>query len=317
MADTVLAARVTGPDRALRVEEVARRPPAAGEAAVDMVYAAVNPLDTYVLAGQVAGDAPVPRTLGVEGVGRCGGDLFAVHGAGVGLVRDGVWSTRAVVPRAALVPVPEGVDPAQAACAAVCGRTAVRVVRDLARVGADDRVLVLGAAGGVGTAAVSLAVSAGAAVWGQTGVPEKAGAITALGADPVVARTPAELLAAAADLGATVVLDPLGGDFTAAAARLLAPYGTLALYGASFAPETRLDVRSFYRGNLRLIGYGGVLESQDDVRTGIRAALRALADGTMRLRVGELTPLAGLPEALAPDRRRAVPGKTVVAFDTS
>ncbi|MFD3688811.1 zinc-binding alcohol dehydrogenase family protein [Nocardiopsis sp. NPDC058631] len=312
MAETVLAARLTGPGRVLRVEETEQGPPAADEVAIDMLYASVNPLDTYVLAGQVAGEAPVPRTLGVEGVGRLGDDLFVVHGHGVGLSRDGTWSRRAVVPSGSLVRVPAGVDPAQAACAAVCGRTAIRVVYELAEVTAEDRVLVLGATGGVGTAATSLALSTGAAVWGQTGDPDKAEAVTGMGAGAVIARSPEELVAAAGGLGANVVLDPLGGNYTSAAAHLLAPYGILVLYGASSAAQSRIDVRSFYRRNLRALGYGGVMEGHDEVRSGIRDALRALAEGSMRIPVGDRVSLSDLPAVLEPGRRRGAIGKTVV-----
>jgi NADPH2:quinone reductase len=312
MAQTVLAARLTGPDRVLRVEETKQGPPAADEVVIDMMYASINPLDTYVLAGQVASDAPVPRTLGVEGVGRRGDDLFVVHGHGVGLSRDGTWSQRTVVPSGSLIRVPEGVDPVQAACAAVCGRTAIRVVYELAEVTAEDRVLVLGATGGVGTAATSLALSAGATVWGQTGDPSKAEAVAEMGAETVIARSPDELIMATKELGVNVVLDPLGGNYTTAAAQLLAPYGTLVIYGASSSAQTELDVRSFYRRNIRALGYGGVMEGHDEVRSGISGALRALADGNMRIPVSDRVPLSALPAVLTPERRRDAIGKTIV-----
>ncbi len=68
----------------------------------------------------------------------------------------------------------------------VAGVTAWRTATEQARVTADDRVLVLGASGGVGSILVSLCRSLGARVWGQTGNPDKAGFVTGQGAEEVV-----------------------------------------------------------------------------------------------------------------------------------
>ncbi|WP_143831888.1 hypothetical protein [Nocardiopsis sp. CNR-923] len=108
------------------------------------------------------------------------------------------------------------------------------------------------------------------------------------------------------------VLDPLGGSHTTAAAQLLAPYGTLVVYEASSSAQTELDVRSFYRRNVRALGYGNVMEGQDEVRSGISCALRALADGNMRILVGDRISLNALPSVLKPECRRGTIGKTVV-----
>ena len=119
-----------------------------------MRYGGVNPVDRYRGAGTVDADSPVPRTLGAEGAGTFKGRPVVVYGHGVGRTRDGIWSTRAIVPRAALIDVPAGVDLQHAAVMGVAGVTAWRTATELARVTKDDRVLVLGAAGGVGSVIV-------------------------------------------------------------------------------------------------------------------------------------------------------------------
>lgn len=164
----------------------------------------------------------------------------------------------------------------------------------------------------MGAAATSVALSTGARVWGQTGDPNKTEAVTAMGAKAVVARFPEELIMAAKGLGVNVVLDPLGGNYTTAAAQILDPYGTLVIYGVSSSDQTELEVRSFYRRNIRALGYGGVMEEHDEVRSGISDALRALADGNMRIPVGDRVSLSALPTALEPERRRGTIEKTIV-----
>ena len=98
-----------------------------------------------------------PRTLGGEGAGEVDGRLVLVAGEGLGFVRDGVWAQAAIVPRDAVVEVPEGVAAEHAAAMGIAGLTALNCVRALARVTAADRVIVLGASGGVGSMIVSLA----------------------------------------------------------------------------------------------------------------------------------------------------------------
>src|SRR4051794_33465844 len=162
------AARLHTPGKPLVVEEVDVPAPAEGDVVVDMAFGGVNPVDRYMAEGRVAPDAPLPRTLGMEGAGWVAGDgrPVLVQGAGLATKRDGAWAERIVVPAAALTDVPDGVDLAEAAAMGVAGVTAWRTATELARVTGDDRVLVLGASGGVGSILVSLCRSLGARVWG-------------------------------------------------------------------------------------------------------------------------------------------------------
>jgi len=163
---TVTAARLIRHGAPLVIEELELPDPGPDEVVVDLAFAGVNPIDRYGAEGQVTPDALVPRTLGSEASGVVGGRAVVVRGHGIGTRRDGVWATGAVVPSAALVPVPEGVDLRVAAAMGVAGVTAWRVVTEKARVRPDDRVLVLGASGGVGSIALSVVRSIGATAWG-------------------------------------------------------------------------------------------------------------------------------------------------------
>ncbi|MEW1758364.1 zinc-binding alcohol dehydrogenase family protein [Streptomyces cyaneofuscatus] len=312
MTQRTLAARLTDLGRTPDVVEVDLPEPGEDEVVVDLHFAALNPLDTYVVDGAVGGVAARPRTLGVEGAGLCEGRPVVVHGAGIGIVRDGTWAERVIAPRDALVPVPAGVTLAAAASAAVVGTTAIRVTGDLGRVGGDDRVLVLGAGGGVGLAVISLCRAAGARVWGQTARSEKAKAVTAAGAEAVVAVTSAELADAVEGLAPTVVFDALGGAFTATAVELLAEGGRLISYGTSADPRSSVPMRVLYRKNLTLAGYGGVGEPPARIRAGTELALRAMLDGSLVVPVHEVQPLRGVGAALLALTSRSAAGKVLL-----
>lgn len=315
-ARTVRAARLEEHGRPIAVTSAPLADPGAGDVVVEMAYAGVNPVDRYVALGAVAPDAPLPRTMGVEGVGRVDGRWVAMHGHGLGTARDGVWAEAAVVAEDALVDVPEGVDPAVAASVGVAGVTAWRTVTELARVASGDRVLVLGASGGVGSMVVSLARSVGAVVWGHTGRPAKAPAILAAGAArAVVVEEPGELADAVAELRPTVVFDPLGGGYTGAAIDAMEPRGRLVLFGTSAGPRGDVPLQVIYRQGISVLGYGGLSESASALRRGMVGALEAIGDGRLAVVVDSLLPLDAAQEALDRLAARSACGKLVLSLD--
>ncbi len=313
---TVRAARLTAHGEPLRVEHVRLAEPGPDDVVVEMAFGGVNPVDRYGALGTVAPDAPVPRTLGVEGAGRLDGRWVVAHGHGLGTARDGLWAEAAVVPRAACVEIPDGVDPAVAAALGVAGATAYKTVTELGRVTADDRVLVLGASGGVGSMIVSLASTIGAQVWGQTGDAGKARHVLESGADRSVVADVGELAAAVAELRPTVVFDALGDGYTGAAVEALCPYGRLVLFGTSADGEGRLPLRLLYRNGLSVVGYAGLREPPDAVRRSLGGALEAVREGRMSVRIDAVLPLDEVNEAFRRIERREVSGKLVLALGT-
>jgi NADPH:quinone reductase len=307
----VKAARLHEHDSPLRIDDVELAAPAAGEVRVELAFAGVNPVDSYVARGRVAADGPLPRILGGEATGHVDGRPVLVAGAGLGSTRDGVWAGAANVPEAAVVPLPEGVDLREAAAMGVAGLTAWDTLR-LADVGAGDRVLVLGAGGGVGLTTVSLAAALGATVWGQTGSSEKAEAIRRQGAHEVVVTDAPGLAERLSEFVPTVVVDGLGGPFTPAALAALAPRGRLVLFGTSAGSTSTLELQPVYRKSLRILGYGGLILSNAERRAGLIEALTALADGRMRIPIDRTLPLAQVDEAFRLLADRAVTGKIVL-----
>lgn len=312
MPTTANAARLLHPGRPLSVTAVELPDPGPDEVVVTLSYGAVNPVDRYVVAGRVAADGPLPRTVGSEAAGTVGDRRVVVRGHGLGATRDGLWASAAVVPQAALVDVPDGVPLDQAAAMGVAGATAWRVVHELAEVRPHDRVLVLGASGGVGSMVVSLAARLGARVVGQTGQRAKADWVRARGAADVAVGGPEAVADAAAALRPTVVFDALGGDFTGAGIEALEPKGRLVLYGTSADPSGPVPLQALYRKGLRLLGYGGLNEPDQAVAAAVRAALAAVADGRLEVVVGATRPLGEVNEALDEQAGRRVLGKLVL-----
>ena len=311
---TVRAARLHAHGEPLTVETVELGDPADGEVRVTLAFGGVNPVDRYIAEGRVAPDGSLPRTLGGEAAGTLDGAPVLVAGGGLGSACDGLWAQAANVPAGAVIPIPEGVAPEAAAAMGIAGLTAFNCVRRLAAVGPSDRVLVLGASGGVGSMIVSLAGAAGATVWGQTGSEAKAYPIRDHGAERVLVGGPQDLVAPLQEFAPTVVLDPLGGAFLAPVIDAIAPRGRLVSYGVSAGPEVTFNMQQLYRKMITVYGYGGMLLTAQERRSGLQAALQALAAGELKVRIDEVLALDEVEEAFARLTERRVQGKLLLSL---
>lgn len=306
------AARLTEHGKPLDIADIDLPEPAGDEVVVDMLYGGVNPVDRYRALGRVDTEAPLPRTLGAEGVGTVEGRMVVVFGHGVGTTGAGIWAGRAVVPRASLVDVPDGVDPRKAAVMGVAGVTAWRTVTELAEVTPEDRVLVLGASGGVGSVILSLVHGIGATVWGQTGDAARAAWLTDLGADRIVESGPGELTGTLGSWHPTVVFDPLGDGFTGAALESMAPRGRLVSFGTSAGDTATVSMQALYRSALRVLGYAGLIENEETLQRALVSALRALSDGRLDVFIDSPIPLSRANEAFERLDSRKAKGKLVL-----
>lgn len=308
----VRAARLKMHGKPLHIMEVELREPREDEELVELLFGGVNPVDRYVAEGRVAADRMLPRTLGAEASGTVQGRRVLVSGEGLGSLRDGVWAEAAVVPRAAVIDLPEGVEPHHAAAMGIAGLTAWEVVHELGKVTAEDRVLVLGASGGVGTIIVSLARSIGATVWGQAGSPEKADVIEQMGAARAIVTGPDELARIVAELEPTIVFDPLGDGFLAASIEALAIHGRMINFGTSAGADVRFNLQALYRKGLSLLGYAGGQLGRERRRAGLEQALDALRAGSLRVHVDDVLPLEDVNTAFQRLTERKVKGKLIL-----
>lgn len=286
--------------------------PKHSEVKIKMIAAGVNPLDRYIIAGKVAAQGPLPRTLGVEGVGEFEGNLVILSGCGLGMERDGTWAQHVIFPKDCLVRVPARIDADQAAAMGVAGVTALRVVYDLGQVKDGDTVLVLGAAGGVGSSIVSLACAVGAKVIAQTRSSNKSDFLSSLGADPLIANSPTELFDLAKQMKPDVIIDPLGGDWTGIGIQLLSAGGKIVLYGTSSNPQGEIPLQDLYRKGASILGYGGINESPQRIRDGLSDALVELGAGRMKVHIGKRYPLDRFDLALEDLSHHTNPGKIIL-----
>ncbi|HEY5430633.1 MAG TPA: zinc-binding alcohol dehydrogenase family protein [Solirubrobacteraceae bacterium] len=308
----VRAARLILHGEPLSVEPVDLPETGPDEVRVTLQFGGINPIDRYTALGRVNPEAPLPRTLGGEAAGELDGRPVLVAGERLGGVRDGVWSQAAVVPAAAVVELPAGVQPRDAAAMGIAGLTALNCVRHLAAVTPEDRVLVLGASGGVGSMIVSLARAAGATVWGQTGSPEKVAAIVADGAQRAVVGGPEQIAAEIDQFEPTVAFDPLGGGFAAVLVQAVAPRGRIVSFGVSAGAEVTFNLQLLYRKMVSLLGYGGMIVARDERRAGLQEALEAVRAGELKVRIDEVLALERVNEAFARLVDRQVQGNLLL-----
>src|SRR3954470_5374488 len=210
--------RSYGPPDVVAVEEVDAPALTTGQVRVRVGAAAVNFPDVLIVADSYQVSAPTPFVPGSEFAGvvtEVSDDVTAVavgdRVMGTGFV--GAFAEEAVVSSEAVRRLPPAVDLSVAAAFGVAHRTAYHVLRSVARARAGDEVVVLGAGGGVGLAAVQLATVLGASVTAVASSDEKLAVASTLGARTLVNHRSGELRSLLRDAvpeGADVVVDPVG-----------------------------------------------------------------------------------------------------------
>lgn len=271
--------------------DAAEKPVAvAGEVLVRMSHAALNPLDLRVASGHIGANGSLPRTLGVEGVGFVEGRPFVVHGAGVGVVRDGTLAEWIAAPESALIPVPENMSLELAAACGNVGGTAIRIA-EFAESQAGQRALVLGASGAVGRAVCSLLRGAGVEVLAQVRSSADAEQLDGIASQCLLIADPAELADALGGRTVDMIVDSLSGGWTGRAVEHLSNGGRLVVFGVSAGPVSEINMLHFYRRGAVMRGYAGAMEPQPRLREAVSRALSAVLEGTLKIGIGARMPL--------------------------
>jgi NADPH:quinone reductase-like Zn-dependent oxidoreductase len=226
----------------------------------------------------------------------------------VALADEGGWAELATAPTSRIAPLPDNVSFEAASTLPVAGLTALRALE----VGGPllgRRVLVTGAAGGVGRFAIQLAHRAGAHVTGVVGSPERGAGLKAIGADELVTELTPE--GEPFDL----LLESVGGASLAAAFTRVGWKGTIVTFGASSPEPTTFDTQSFYpRGGPRLYGLRVFheLEFHGSGRRDLGLLVGGLADGWLDPGIGATGSLWEPDELLRALLDRRVAGKAVL-----
>jgi NADPH2:quinone reductase len=227
----------------------------------------------------------------------------------VGLADEGAWAELAAVPTTRIAPLPDSVSFEAASTLPVAGLTAVRALE----VGGPllgRRVLVTGAAGGVGRFAVQLAHRAGAHVTGVVRDAERGAGLKELGADELITELTPE------GKPFDLLLDSVGGASLAAAFTRVGWKGTIVTFGASSPEPTTFKTETFYnRGGPRLYGLRVFheLEFHGSGRRDLELLVSELAAGRLDPGIGLTGSLWEPDDALQALLDRQVPGKAVLS----
>lgn len=301
--------RVHGEPGVVRVEDLPSPAPGPGQVRVRIRAAAVNFPDVLLVANRYQVPAAVPFVPGAEFAGRVaalgeGVADFAVGDRVFGSAFVGAFAEEIVASVGALSPIPDGVDDRSAAAFGVAHRTAFHALRSVARLRAGEELVVLGAGGGVGTAAVQVGALLGATVTAVASSPEKLAAAAACGARRLVDHRAGDLrnaLRAALPGGTDVVLDPVGGRLAEPALRALRRGGRFVTVGYASGEIPRIPLNLVLLKGISVVGFeflGFAEHAGLEMRRNERDLLGLLADGRLRPHVGATFPLAEVAAAL-------------------
>lgn len=311
------------PDQ-LVVEEIAAREPGAGEVRIRVKAAGVNFPDALMVQGKYQLKPPFPFSPGAE----IAGDVISV-GDGVTHVRAGDrvvafcgvggFAEEAVAPAAATMPMPAGLDYKIAATFTLAYGTSWHAVRDRAALKSGETMLVLGAAGGVGLAAVEIGKAIGARVIAAASTAEKLALCKQHGADVLINYETEDLREAlkreTGGKGVDVVFDPVGGKFAEPAFRSIAWRGRYLVIGFANGaiPALPWNLALLKGASIAGVFWGEFVKREPKANlAGIAEMMGWMRDGKIRPHISRVYTLDEAPLALNDLLARKATGKLVI-----
>jgi NADPH2:quinone reductase len=315
-----IVVRELGAPEVLKVEEKLDLKPAAGELLVAVKAAGVNPVEAYTRAGSYPVKPPLPYTPGNDAAG-------VVLAAGAGVTRfkagdrvysfgktSGSYASQLTVAEAGLQHLPEKISFAEGAAVGVPYGTAHRALFGRAQAKPGETVLVHGASGGVGTAAVQLARAAGLRVLGTAGNEAGRAAVLKNGAHEVFDHNSPDywekIGVATQGQGVDVIIEMLANINLGKDLNILARFGRVVVVGSRGPVE--IDPRAAMGRDAAILGMSNGNASPADV-AGTHAYLHAgLENGTLKPLIAEELPLAQAPKAHEQVMKNGKIGKIVL-----
>jgi NADPH2:quinone reductase len=312
-----------GPPEELILREGPDPEPGEGQVLVATAAAGVNFVDALFVAGTYQIKVPPPFTPGSELAGTVvavgpGVDLLQVGDRVLSSVGLGAYASHVVLPAIGVTRIPEELDLATAAALVQSYCTAWFALDRRTSVRPGETVLVLGAGGGVGLAAIDVARTLGARVIAAASTEDKLAAARSMGADEVIAYETEDLKARARELsdgGVDVVVDPVGGPHTEPALRALGVFGRLVVIGFAAGSIASLPANQVLLKNRTVVGVDwGAWAMQHPAAQAV-----VLDEVLAAVRAGELRPvppaqrrLVEAPAVLRDLLERRLTGKTVL-----
>ena len=313
-----------GPPSSLVLEEVPAPRPEPNEVVVAVKAAAINFPDTLIIRGlyQFRPELPFIPGCDIAGVVKEVGERVSHLRPGdevFGTVLHGAFAEEVVVREESCFPKPPGMPHKVAASFMMAYGTSYHALKDRAHLNAGETLLVLGASGGVGLAAVELGKLMGATVIAAASSDEKLALCKKYGADHTINYTSEDLKKRAKDLtagkGANVVYDPVGGPYSEPALRAIAREGRHLVVGFAAGQIPKIPLNLPLLKGCQIVGvFWGAFtrHSPHKNRANAEQLLRWYSAGKLKPHIHATYSLPDTPRALEAMMNRQVRGKVVI-----
>jgi NADPH2:quinone reductase len=297
----------------LRLAETADPVAGGGEAVVAVVLAGLNPADQYMAKGEYPGKPVMPHILGRDGLGVIESIGDGVHGfrigdrvivlrSEMGVTRPGAFAEKVAVRVESLAPVPAGWTDEQAAGAPLVYLTAHQALTQWGELG-PSLVLVTGASGGVGVAAVQLAAAGGHTVIGLSRSPGKQTILRSIGArfcfDPTQKNWPEQLKAALGKRKVDLAIDSIGGADFSKVIGTLSYGGKVSVVGRLAGPVPEFNTSTLLFRRIKIGGVAVGDDTPEQSQTAWKRIVEVMNRAAAKPLVDSVFPFEKLPDAFA------------------
>ena len=312
-----------GPANTLVIDDIPSPEPGKGQVKVRVKAAGLNFPDTLIIEGKYQIKPELPFSPG----GEMAGEVLAV-GEGVqrfqagqrvmGLTGYGAFAEEILVPENQLIPVPDGMNDHTAAAFSMVYGTSYHALKQRANIQPGETLLVLGASGGVGLAAVELGKAMGATVIAAASSAEKLAVAKEAGADDLINYAEEDLKDALKQRypkGVDVIYDPVGDKFTEAAIRNMAWNGRLLIVGFAAGDIPKIPANLALLKGCSIVGVFWGAFTQKEPQTNIQNIMELMQlfnQGKINPRISQVFPFEEYEQALAALTSRTAKGKVVL-----
>lgn len=293
----------------LKLEEIPTPAPAAGEALVKLEYAALNPADKFLVEGKYPRPGTPPFAVGRDGCGVVveskggrfkAGDHVVLLRSEIGVTREGTLAEYVTAPEEILAPLPAGWAPEEGAAAPLVCLTAWQALVTEGALKPGMAVLVTGASGGVGTAAVELAKALGARVVALSRSEEKQKILKELGADFVFDTEDPDLVnkvKSAIGGQVDVVVENLAGPFLQKSINMTGQNGRICVIGMLAGVKSEISIGSFMFKRIHIVGIAVGSYTSGEAQAEWSRIVKALDAAGRRPKIDKIYPMEQVQEA--------------------
>jgi len=313
-----------GPLEKLTIQEIPKPSPGPGQVLLDVKASSLNFPDVLMAQGLYQVKPPLPFSPGTEMAGvvvETGVDVQGVKTGDrvIAMPGWGGFAEECAVDAGRLIPLPEGMDFDTGAAFLYTYETSLHALRDRGRLQAGETLLVLGAAGGVGLAAVEIGKAMGARVIAAASSEDKLALCKERGADEAINYVSENLRGRINELtgqrGVDIVFDPVGGSYTETALRAMAWGGRLLVIGFAAGDIPKIPINLALLKERSIIGvYWGesIKHDPEGHARNVKQLVEWLAAGKVNPVISERVPLSEAADAMKRMFNRQVKGKVVV-----